>query len=589
MQKYPKDYMTDFYQSIITSLPKHLRQFAVSQNYDKYTSQDHAVWRYIMRKNLDFLGDHAHPAYLNGLEKTGITIDIIPDIDEMNSCLEKIGWRAIIVDGFIPPAAFMEFQALKILVISAEMRTFGHILYTPAPDIVHEAAGHAPIIADEEYAEYLRQFGEYGSKAMSSKTDFEIYEAIRYLSIIKEYPNATNEEIQKAVKDLERKIANNTNPSESMKLSRLHWWTVEYGLHGTPDNFTIYGAGLLSSVGESQYCLSPQVKKIPLTVDCVNQNYDITTMQPQLFVNRDWQHLKDVLNEYSKTMSFNVGGMDSLILAKESENIATFVYSSGLQVSGVVTNIHTINEELSYIQTTGSTALSFDSQELEGHGISYHKDGFGSPVGKLKKQNNSLEDFVESELDQLNIKSGKYCKLEFTSGIIVSGKVKSVLNRNGKIPLISFTECTVTNHKNEILFQPEWGVYDMAVGEKIISVFSGAADKIKFNILSQKSESKAFTVEHSAAQKNMYSFYNQIQEWRENETFIYEDLQNLYSQLETDYENDWLIRLELLELAKNVENKNGLIENLNRDLENLSSKSEEYRNLIRSGLDLMKK
>jgi len=248
--------MTDFYQSIIASLPNHLKHFAVSQNYEKYTAQDHAVWRYIMLKNLDFLGNYAHPAYLDGLQKTGITIDKIPDIDKMNSCLEKIGWRAIVVDGFIPPAAFMEFQASKILVISAEMRTFGHILYTPAPDIVHEAAGHAPIIADEEYAEYLQQFGEYGSKAMSSKADFDIYEAIRYLSIIKEYPDATKKEIKKAEKDLDLKITANTTPSESTKLSRLHWWTVEYGLFGTPDNFSIYGAGLLSSVGESQHCLN---------------------------------------------------------------------------------------------------------------------------------------------------------------------------------------------------------------------------------------------------------------------------------------------------------------------------------------------
>ena len=411
--------MTDFYQSIVRSLPIHLQHFAVSQNYNKYSSQDHAVWRYIMRKNLDFLSNHAHPAYLNGLKKTGITIEKIPDIDEMNSCLEKIGWRAIIVDGFIPPAAFMEFQALKILVISAEMRTFGHILYTPAPDIVHEAAGHAPIIADEEYADYLQRFGEYGTKAMYSKADFDIYEAIRYLSIIKEYPNATKEEIEKAEKDLESKIAANTNPSESMKLSRLHWWTVEYGLYGTPEKFSIYGAGLLSSVGESQHCLKNQVKKIPLTVDCVNQNYDITTMQPQLFVNRDWQHLKDVLNEYSKTMSFNVGGLNSLNLALESENVATYVYSSGLQVSGKITKIHTNNNQVSYIQTVGNTALAFGDQEIEGHGITYHKDGFGSPIGKLKNQSKSIEDFSDSELQKFNISEDFDCKLEFEFSVLV--------------------------------------------------------------------------------------------------------------------------------------------------------------------------
>ena len=581
--------MTDFYQSIISSLPKHLQQFAVSQNYEKYTSQDHAVWRFIMRKNLDFLSKHAHPAYLSGLEKTGITIEKIPDIDEMNLCLEKIGWRAIVVDGFIPPAAFMESQALKILVISAEMRTFGHILYTPAPDIVHEAAGHAPIIADEEYADYLQQFGEYGSKAMSSKADFEIYEAIRYLSIIKEYPNATKEQIEKAEKDLEMKIAANTNPSESQKLSRLHWWTVEYGLYGTPDKFSIYGAGLLSSVGESQACLQPKVKKISLTVECVNQNYDITTMQPQLYVNRDWQHLKDVLHEFSETMSFNVGGLNSLKLARESENVATYVYSSGLQVSGQVTAIQTVNDELSYVQTIGNTALAFDDQELSGHGIDYHKDGFGSPVGMLKNINKSLEDFTEAELENINLTIDNTCQLEFESGIRVKGTIKSILKRKGKILLISFNDCTVTNHKNEILFQPAWGIYDMAVGAKIISVFSGTADKTKFNILATKSKSKAIPIEHTEKQKELLTFYNQISEWRTNKSFTHDDLNNIYSILKMDFQNDWLIRLELLELAKQSEQKNGLISSLNSDLKNLMHKSEEYKSLIESGLNLLHK
>ena len=579
--------MTDFYQTIISSLPKHLQQFAVSQNYEKYTSQDHAVWRYIMRKNLDFLSKHAHPAYLDGLEKTGITIEKIPDIDEMNSCLEKIGWLAIIVDGFIPPAAFMEFQAIKILVISADMRTFGHIMYTPAPDIVHEAAGHAPIIADEEYAEYLQRFGEYGSKAISSKEDYNIYEAIRYLSIIKEYPDATKEEIEKAEKDLEIKIAANTNPSESTKLSRLHWWTVEYGLYGTPNNFSIYGAGLLSSVGESQACLDPKVKKLPLTVDCVNQNYDITTMQPQLFVNRDWQHLKDVLDEYAKTMSFNVGGLNSLNLALDSENVATFVYSSDLQVSGKLIKIHTNNDDVSYIQTTGSTALAFDNQELEGHGINYHKDGFGSPVGKLINTNKSLEDFTEFDLENLNLKVGKSCELNFVSGIKLSGRVKSITKKNGKNILISFTDCTVQNHKNEVLFQPAWGVYDMAFGDKIVSVFTGTADKSKFNVFPSKSERKSIPIIHSKEQIELFDIYQQIKNLRDSQSCNYDDLKNLYSFINTKFKEDWLIKLELLELAKLSDAKNGLIDKMTNELQIRKNQSEEFNNLISAGLDLL--
>src|SRR5207249_6955459 len=131
------------------------------------------------------------------------------------------------VDGFIPPAAFMEFQAYKVLVIACDMRQIHHIEYTPAPDIVHEAAGHAPIIVDREYSDYLQRFGEVGAKAMSSKKDFELYQAIRHLSILKELPNGDAREIEEATRLVEERQKNLGDPSERARRSRLHRWTVE--------------------------------------------------------------------------------------------------------------------------------------------------------------------------------------------------------------------------------------------------------------------------------------------------------------------------------------------------------------------------
>jgi phenylalanine-4-hydroxylase len=162
---------------VLARLPKHLYRLIIDQPYNAYTWQDHAVWRFVLRQNVDFLKDKAHQAYLDSLRKTGISIEHIPDIDTMNQILAKIGWAAVTVDGFIPPAAFMEFQAYNVLVIAADIRPFDQIEYTPAPDIIHEAAGHAPIISDPEYAEYLRYFGEIGSKAFSSAADFALYES----------------------------------------------------------------------------------------------------------------------------------------------------------------------------------------------------------------------------------------------------------------------------------------------------------------------------------------------------------------------------------------------------------------------------
>ena len=242
-------------------LPKHLHKFIVRQPYEEYTSQNQAVWRYVMRMNVDYLSKVAHGSYKDGLKKTGIRVNSIPHMEGMNRILKDIGWAAVSVDGFIPPNAFMEFQAYNVLVIASEMRTIDHIEYTPAPDIIHEAAGHAPIISNPEYAEYLRRFGEIGCKAISSSKDYEMYEAIRLLSILKEDPNSKQEDIYKAQDEVEYLQENMGELSEMAMIRNLHWWTVEYGLIGDLEHPKIYGAGLLSSIGESKWCMESGVKK----------------------------------------------------------------------------------------------------------------------------------------------------------------------------------------------------------------------------------------------------------------------------------------------------------------------------------------
>ena len=133
-----------------------------------------------MRQNYYYLKDIAYYPYIKGLERAGLSIERIPELPTMNRNLGQIGWGAVTVDGFIPPAAFMEFQAYKVLVIATDIRQLNHIEYTPTPDIIHESAGHAPIIADPAYAEYLRHFGEIGSKALYSKQDFDLYASLVY-------------------------------------------------------------------------------------------------------------------------------------------------------------------------------------------------------------------------------------------------------------------------------------------------------------------------------------------------------------------------------------------------------------------------
>ena len=326
---------------VTKKLPKHLHKFVVKQPYDEYTAQNQAVWRYVMRMNVDYLGKVAHASYLDGLKKTGISVEKIPHMQGMNRILKEIGWAAVSVDGFIPPNAFMEFQAYNVLVIASDMRTIDHIEYTPAPDIIHEAAGHAPIIANPEYAEYLRRFGEIGAKAISSAKDYEMYEAIRLLSILKEDPNSTQKEIDEAQEKVEWLQDNMGELSEMAQIRNLHWWTVEYGLIGTLDDPKIYGAGLLSSIGESKWCMKDEVEKVPYTLDAANVSFDITKPQPQLFVTPDFAHLSLVLEQFANKMAIRTGGLKGIEKLIDSKNLGTIELSTGIQISGVFTNVIT--------------------------------------------------------------------------------------------------------------------------------------------------------------------------------------------------------------------------------------------------------
>jgi phenylalanine-4-hydroxylase len=488
---------------LIDRLPKHLKQFIIPQDYTDYTPINQAVWRYVMRKNVNYLSKVAHNSYLEGLEKTGLEIDNIPNMYGMNRILKEIGWAAVAVDGFIPPSAFMEFQAYNVLVIACDIRQLEHIEYTPAPDIIHEGAGHAPIIANPEYAEYLRRFGEIGCKAISSSRDYELYEAVRLLSIVKEAEDTPETEI-KAAEDQVEFLQNNMGElSEMSKIRNLHWWTVEYGLIGTVENPKIYGAGLLSSIGESAWCMTDEVKKLPYDISAADQSFDITKPQPQLYVTPDFAKLSSVLEEFANKMALRTGGLSGIQKLITSKAMGTAELSTGLQISGIFTNVIENEGKPVYIQTTGKTALSYREKELVGHGTASHPDGFGSPIGMLKGINLAIEDMGPRDLRAYDIYEGEQITLEFEGNIKVSGEIiTGTRNLQGEILLIKFKNCTVTQGET-VLFAPEWGIYDMAVGKKITSAFSGPADVSSFDMITHVPSSHTIKQKKSSKREEL--------------------------------------------------------------------------------------
>ena len=581
-------HFNDFNNSQVANLPNHLKKFIVEQHYEHYTPLDHAVWRYIMRQNYSYLKDIAYYPYIPGLQAAGLSIEKIPSLQEMNDALGKIGWGAVTVDGFIPPAAFMEYQAYRVLVIAADIRQLEHIEYTPAPDIIHESAGHAPIIADSDYHNYLSYFGSIGAKAIFSAKDFELYEAIRELSILKEMPDAQVVAIENAEKKVAFCQANLGEPSEMALLSRLHWWTVEYGLIGSLENPKIYGAGLLSSIGESANCMNSDVKKIRYTLNAINYPFDITKPQPQLFVTPTFQNLIDVLERFADTMAFRRGGHEGLLKAMACKNVCTAVYTSGIQISGVFTGMVLDSEnKISFIKTHGPTALSFNNRQLPKHDKHYHKDGFSSPVGQLKGFEKALENFSLTELKNTGIEVGKTAIMHFESGIIVSGIVKHIEHQQNKIILISFSDCTVKDGQGQVFFEPSWGTYDMAVGKEIYSVFCGAADKDSFEEKSLIAKTETHHPIYDDETKHYHQLFQTVRDCRERRDH-YERLPVVWEQLKNRFPNDWLCAMEILELLNQEYIMPQVTEEIQAYLKLKTEKNPEKAKLIQDGFYLIK-
>lgn len=523
----------------MSQLPAHLQRYVVQQHYDRYTSEDQAVWRYILQQLKSFLSIHAHECYLRGLEQTGITIDAIPRIENVSEKLSQFGWSAIPVSGFIPPAAFMEFQSLGILPIASDMRTLEHLMYTPAPDIVHEAAGHAPILINPEFASYLKKYASVARHAILSAEDLAQYEAIRHLSDIKEMPGASLETIKQAEKKLDEVNQSMRYTSEGALISRMNWWTAEYGLIGDIQNPKIFGAGLLSSVGESRWCLSDKVKKIPLSIDCIDFSYDITEPQPQLFVAKNFSQLHDVLDQLEARMAFRKGGAFALEQAKLSQTVNTVQLDTGLQISGQLVE-YAPNEEPCFIKFNGPCQLAYKGKELPNQGTLRHAHGFSTPLG--------LTDSGESLIKMAsNWTVGNKIELSYASGIKLNAVLVSKGLQDGQLLYLTLSNCSITRG-DEQLYKPEWGEMDLALGEKIVMIYGGPADRTAYGEVADFVNQRVPEKNYSAEQKKVFEIFKNLRIAREQKNRIL--WQDSIQKFLENKKLPWLIGLEILEMAE---------------------------------------
>lgn len=366
----------------------------------------------------------------------------------------------------------------------------------------------------------------------------------------------------------------------------MQWWSVEYGLVGNMDNPKIYGAGLLSSIGESEWCLSDKVEKIPYSIVVAQKGFDITKPQPQLYVTPDFAYLMEVLEEFANTLSIRKGGYKGLQKLIDSKTVGTIELSTGLQVSGVFTKL-ILNEdrEVVYFKTDGPTALAYRDKELVGHGIETHKHGYSSPLGMLKSVNLPIENMTPVDLKAYNLYDGQRLSFELESGVKVEGlNITGIRNVKGKIMVIKLEDCTVT-YGEEILFKPEYGVFDMAIGNEITSAFAGAADNSSFPNLYSVSETKTIKTKKTKKEIALENLYQSVRDYRTSSKFSEDNLELIFNSLKDNHPNDWLLPLELFELT----NDTPLGFKIKNYLESLIKTKPKITHLIKSGIELIEK
>ncbi|MEP6653106.1 MAG: aromatic amino acid hydroxylase [Myxococcales bacterium] len=469
-------------------VPAHLRRFVVEQDYDQYNAVDQAVWRFVLLQMYGRLVETAHPTYRDGLAATGISVDHIPRISEMNERLSRFGWRAVCVDGFIPPRAFQEFQAHGILPIAADIRTRQHLAYTPAPDIIHEAAGHAPILPDPVYARFLRRIGELGAQAFTVPEEDRVFRAIHDLSEVKEAPGCDAATVSRAEVELQAALASVREASEAARLSRLYWWTAEYGLVGGVDDYKIYGAGLLSSLGESHSCHRPSVRKLPLTAACMDVAYDITRTQPQLFVAPSFEVLHEVLDQAELQLTRERGGPVALQRAVNSRDVASVRFSSGAWAIGTVRAAGPSMDRPAWLEFEGPVAFAWGGKIHPAQkrlGSSARGQLLLLPTGHLA-EGRALASLTDAELDvrggegagKDNLSRGSggdHHRFHFASGVVVEGRLdRRVRDEAGQLMHVELSDVALSVPGRPPVALPHYAL--LAAGE-LESARAGAIDQ----------------------------------------------------------------------------------------------------------------
>jgi phenylalanine-4-hydroxylase len=226
-------------------------------SYPNYPDSDHEIWKFLFERQMKYLPGRACDEYLEGTKKLNFTPDRIPSLKDLSNVFyNTTGWKIARVPGLIDVDDFFALLKRKIFPSTDYIRGKDELDYTPAPDLFHDMFGHMPLLTDPNFASFYQKFGEAALHAKGN---------------------------------------------DRKELETFHWFTVEFGLIKKTDGIRIYGAGIISSLGEVQHALADEVKVVDFNPEkMVQQQYDVWHLQPTLFAIESFEHLKNGFKDWTK-------------------------------------------------------------------------------------------------------------------------------------------------------------------------------------------------------------------------------------------------------------------------------------------------
>ena len=248
----------------------------IRQPYELYSEENHDAWRRLFARIRPRWEKYANHRFLQGVAKLALAPAAVPRLEDVNKFLAPLsGFSAKAVSGYVPAYIFFDCLRSRAFPTTITIRDAQRLDYLPEPDIFHDIAGHVPMHTDRDFADVLVRFGQFARQAALHAQ--EIADAQERLGCM--------ESILRA-------------------LARFFWFTIEFGLMREGNDLRVYGSGLLSSFGEIEHAIvSPRVQRWPLQLEwVVNQQFEIDSFQPLLFIVDSFSHVFDLVDQLEKWM-----------------------------------------------------------------------------------------------------------------------------------------------------------------------------------------------------------------------------------------------------------------------------------------------